>query len=159
LAIDDRVASNQIIGGSIGIGLGSVLSTLTISLLLFDMSWLSRVELWCLTVCWQVPLTICTSYIVGAGVADRELLQIDTSIFAVLCMPVFYTTLAYFQDYLVIALHPSIFIRFLAMLAAMVMNLIVVSAAGLDVWQRSSMLKRKQRLRARQVTMDFTNYY
>ncbi|ETO10057.1 hypothetical protein RFI_27317, partial [Reticulomyxa filosa] len=111
LAFDDRVATNQVVGASIGIGIGTVLGMLTLSLMIFDMSWLSRVELWCLSVCWQLPLTIFTSYIVGTGVADREVLELNTSVFAVLCMPVFYTTLAYFQEFLIIALHPSIFVK------------------------------------------------
>eukprot|EP00483_Globobulimina_turgida_P010904 UN10925 len=103
---------NQIIGACIGIGIGLQLCNNTISIILFDMIWQSRVELFFLRVIWSLPISISSSYLVGCGVSDREILNYQTSTFAILFLPILYTTMAYFQLIVLISLHTSIFLRF-----------------------------------------------
>ena len=148
------MATNQYIGGTIGIGLGAVCAMTTTSIVLFDMSWQSRLYLWILRSIWAVPLSVTTSYMIGAGVADRELLGFDSSTFAILCMPIGYAGMAHFCTYLVIAFHPSVFTRLNALIATAAINLIIASGASLDVWQRHSMLRAKKELRDKQDLME-----
>mmetsp|Transcript_9455 Transcript_9455/g.14482 ORF Transcript_9455/g.14482 Transcript_9455/m.14482 type:complete len:402 (-) Transcript_9455:256-1461(-) len=144
---------NQIIGASVGIGIGLQLCNNTISIILFDMLWQSRIELFMLRCVWSLPLSICTSYLLACGVADRQILNYQTSTFAILFLPVLYTTLAYFQLIVLIALHPSIFVRFASLSISTVMNLIVASAAIIEVWQRYYIIKSKTKLRINQLAL------
>jgi len=137
---------NQIIGACIGIGVGLQLCNNTISIILFDMIWESRVELFLLRTVWSVPLSICTSYLLGCGVSDREILGYVNSTFAILFLPILYTTMAYFQLIVLISLHTSIFLRFATLLISSGMNLVVTSAAAIEVWQRHHILKSKTKL-------------
>jgi len=141
---------NQIIGACIGIGVGLQLCNNTISIILFDMIWQSRLELFFLRTIWAIPLSICTSYLLGCGVSDREILNYTTSTFAILFLPILYTTIAYFQLIVLISLHTSIFLRFATLLIAAIMNLIVASAAIIEVWQRHHIIKSKTELRISQ---------
>lgn len=149
---------NQIIGACIGIGVGLQLCNNTISIILFDMIWESRVELFVLRTVWSVPLSVCTSYLLGCGVSDREILgYANTSTFAILFLPILYTTMAYFQLIVLISLHTSIFLRFATLLISSGMNLVVTSAAAIEVWQRHHILKSKTKLhhsRMDQMGMD-----
>merc|ERR1719361_1959222 len=144
---------NQIIGACIGIGIGLQLCNNTISIILFDMIWQSRLELFFLRTVWALPLSVCTSYLLGCGVSDREILGYPTSTFAVLFLPILYTTIAYFQLIVLISLHTSIFLRFATLLIAAIMNLIVASAAIIEVWQRHHIIKSKTELRLSQGVM------
>lgn len=144
---------NQIIGACIGIGIGLQLCNNTISIILFDMIWQSRLELFFLRTVWAIPLSICTSYLLGCGVSDREILNYTTSTFAILFLPILYTTIAYFQLIVLISLHTSIFLRFATLLIAAIMNLIVASAAIIEVWQRHHIIKSKTELRLSQGVM------
>jgi len=141
---------NQIIGACIGIGVGLQLCNNTISIILFDMIWVSRIELFFLRTIWSLPLSVCTSYLIGCGVSDREILNYSTSTFAILFLPILYTTIAYFQLIVLISLHTSIFLRFATLLISTIMNLIVSSAAIIDVWQRHYIIKSKTKLRINQ---------
>jgi len=142
---------NQVIGACIGIGVGLQLCNNTISIILFDMIWESRVELFVLRTVWSVPLSVCTSYLLGCGVSDREILgYANTSTFAILFLPILYTTIAYFQLIVLISLHTSIFLRFATLLISTVMNLVVTSAAAIEVWQRHHILKNKCKLQRSQ---------
>lgn len=141
---------NQIIGACIGIGIGLQLCNNTISIILFDMIWQSRIELFFLRCIWSLPLSICTSYLLGCGVSDREILSYQTSTFAILFLPILYTTIAYFQLIVLISLHTSIFLRLATLLISTIMNLIVASAAIIEVWQRYYIIKSKTKLRINQ---------
>jgi len=77
-----------------------------------------------------------------------KILRYDMNTFAILFLPGLYTTLAYFDLTILIALHTSIFVRTSALLASMVMNLIVASAAGIEVWQRYNVLTAKRLIRS-----------
>lgn len=144
---------NQIIGACIGIGIGLQLCNNTISIILFDMIWQSRIELFFLRCLWSIPLSICTSYLLGCGVSDREILNYSTSTFAILFLPILYTTIAYFQLIVLISLHTSIFLRFATLLISTIMNLIVASAAIIEVWQRYYIIKSKTKLRINQMAI------
>jgi len=142
---------NQIIGACIGIGLGLQVCNNTISIILFDMIWESRIELYLLRSVWALPLAISTSYLLGCGVSDREILNYPTSTFAILFLPVLYTTLCYFQLIVLISLHSSVFLRFATLMISAIMNLIVASAAIIEVWQRHNIIKSKTKLRINQM--------
>eukprot|EP00484_Ammonia_sp_Unknown_P017261 CAMPEP_0197029306 /NCGR_PEP_ID=MMETSP1384-20130603/8780_1 /TAXON_ID=29189 /ORGANISM="Ammonia sp." /LENGTH=407 /DNA_ID=CAMNT_0042458445 /DNA_START=31 /DNA_END=1254 /DNA_ORIENTATION=- len=142
---------NQIIGACVGIGLGLQLCNNTISIILFDMLWQSRIELFFLRCVWSLPLSISTSYLLGCGVSDREILNYQTSTFAILFLPILYTTIAYFQLIVLISLHTSIFLRSATLIISTIMNLIVASAAIIEVWQRFYIVKSKTKLRINQM--------
>merc|ERR1712228_28020 len=127
---DRYLCINQIIGACIGIGLGLQLCNNTISIILFDMIWYSRLELYLLRTIWSLPISICTSYLIGCGVSDRDILNYPTSTFAILFLPVLYTTLAYF-------------------------HLIVASAAIIEVWQRHNIITSKTKLRINQMALIY----
>eukprot|EP01084_Bolivina_argentea_P230356 388586_1 len=143
---------NQIIGACVGIGIGLQLSNNTISIILFDMIWQSRIELFFLRIIWSLPISISTSYLVACGISDREILNYETSTFAILFLPVLYTTIAYFQFIVLISLYTSVFIRFATVLISTIMNVVVASSAILQVWQRYNIIKSKTKLRINQMS-------
>ena len=153
---DDRYKCiNQIIGACIGIGLGLQLCNNTISIIIFDMIWYSRIELYLLRSAWSLPISVCTSYLIGCGVSDRDILNYPTSTFAILFLPILYTTLAYFQLIVLISLHTSVFLRFATILISCIMNLIVASAAIIEVWQRHNIITSKTKLRINQMGLIY----
>merc|ERR1711972_60711 len=89
----------------------------------------------------------------GCGVSDREILNYTTSTFAILFLPILYTTMAYFQLIVLISLHTSIFLRFATLLISTGMNLVVCSAALIEVWQRHHILQSKTKLQRSQLNM------
>ncbi len=87
-----------LIGASIGIGIGTVLCVNTVSIVLFDMLWISRLEAWFIRCVWAIPLTICTSYLIGSGVGDREILGFHSNAFAILFLPHAFNDRCEFSD-------------------------------------------------------------
>ena len=57
-------AVNQITGACIGMGIGLVCCVNTISTIIIDMQWESRLEAYAIHALWAIPLSVCTSYLV-----------------------------------------------------------------------------------------------
>ena len=145
--LSDNEKTNYLIDNSIGIGIGCLTCITSISIILFDMNTLSKIELYFIKICWSLPLTIFCSYIIGCGIADRDILRFNTNTFAILFLPILYSTFAYFSFLILIALYTSIHIRMYALLASLIINCAIVIAVGLDVWQRYNVINQKQRIR------------
>ena len=105
---NDVNSKQKVIGGAIGMSIGVVCCVNTLSIILFDMQWESRIELYCIRAAWAIPLAVCSAYLIGAGITDREILQYNTTTYGILSLPILYNTIAYFQLISLVALHTQL---------------------------------------------------
>ncbi len=75
---------NQVIGACVDIGNGLQASDKTISIIRFNVQWLSRKELFFLRLIWALPISMSNSCSVARGVSDREILNYPTSTFVLI---------------------------------------------------------------------------